>query len=293
MTNALDAAWYFDHLACPDCEASLAREGEGVVCGCGFSTAFAKPLDLRPQRPRERTLAAAIGSSAAADLERCSIDRPPLTYTGPKALRDSTELFSAAISWLPKGARLLDVGCGPRDQAVPAAHLGLHYAGFDWSSPAADILADAHAIPFREATFDAALAYAVVEHVYNPFLAVREVGRILKPGGVFFGAVSQGEPFHDSFFHHTAWGVMAVFASAGFDVLRLWPSYDTLHSLATMGRYSRVSRSLIDLVYRLDRAMPFLAPRQFLRASARQKQMERLYRAASICFVATKELSDG
>jgi SAM-dependent methyltransferase len=280
--------WYLDHLACPDCEAPLARTGERVACGCGFSAAFAKPLDLRPQRPRPRTVAAAIGSSAAADLEKCPIDRPPPVYAGPKALRDSDELFSAAASWLPKGARLLDVGCGPRDQAVPAAHLGLQYAGFDWSSPEADILADAHAIPFREATFDAALAYAVVEHLYNPFLAVREIGRILKPGGIFFGAVSQGEPFHDSFFHHTAWGVMSVFASAGFDVLRLWPSYDTLHSLAAMGRYSRVVRSLIELVYRLDRAMPFLAPRQFLRASARQKQLENLYRAASICFVAAK-----
>jgi SAM-dependent methyltransferase len=276
------SAWYLEHLACPDCGSPL----ENLTCACGFSTPRAVPLDLRPQRPRDRTLTVAVGSSAATDLESCPIDRPPLIYDGPAAVRDSGELFSAAMPLLPKGGRLLDVGCGPRDQAAPAAHLGLQYAGFDWSSPAADILADAHAIPFRAATFDAALAYAVVEHLYNPFLALREIARVLKPGGIFFGAVSQGEPFHDSFFHHTAWGAMAVFKSSGFEVLRLWPSYDTLHSLATMGRYSRVVRSLIELVNRIDRAMPFLAPRAFLRSSARQKQTESLYRAAGICFLA-------
>jgi SAM-dependent methyltransferase len=129
----------------------------------------------------------------------------------------------------------------------------------------------------------------VLEHLYNPALAVREITRVLRPNGVFFGTVSQGEPFHDSYFHHTAWGAMEQLERAGLRVIRLWPSYDTLHALAVMGRYARLIRPIIEAVHRVDRAMPFLAPRKFFRASAREKQLEALFRAASICFVAVKD----
>ncbi len=229
-----------------------------------------------------------VGSTAPADLERVPIEPPPRTYDGPRAIRDSSELFSAASPWIRPGSRLLDLGCGPRDQAAPAQHLGADYVGVDWSSSAADLLADAHAIPFQDATFDAVLSYAVLEHLYDPFLAVREVARVLKSGGIYFGAVSQGEPFHDSYFHHTAFGVLKVMHDAGLRVTRLWTSYDTLHALSGMGRYPRVQRFFIEAVYRLGRAMPFLAPRKHFRWSAREKAVDELHRAASILFVAEK-----
>ena len=205
-----------------------------------------------------------------------------------QAIRDSREMFSAAQPWLRKGGRLFDLGCGPRDQAAPAAHYGLEYVGADFDSPAADLLADAHAIPFRAGTFDAVLAYAVLEHLYNPFLAISDIARILKRGGIFFGAVSQGEPFHDSYFHHTALGVLALFRSGGLRVVRFWPSYDTLHALSEMGRYSRVQQTLIETVYRIGEATPFLAPRKFFKWSDREKQVDELHRSAAVCFVAEK-----
>jgi SAM-dependent methyltransferase len=229
-----------------------------------------------------------IGSDAPQILATLPIDRPVVTYDGPIAIRDSSELFSAAHPWIRPGCRLLDLGCGPRDQAAPAAHLGAQYVGVDWSSPQADLLADGHALPFQDASFDAILSYAVLEHLYEPFLAVREVARVLAPGGIYFGGVSQGEPFHDSYFHHTPWGVLSVMHRARLRVRRLWPSYDTLHSLSSMGRYPRVQRLLIELVHRVGRSMPFLAPRRFLRGNPQEQQVEELYRAASILFVAEK-----
>lgn len=278
--------WYLQQLACPDCCRDLPF-GDAIRCSCGFAADRREKLDLRPLHPRARTLEIPIGSPAT-DLEGIDLARPAITYNGPPATRDSSELFSGAQPWLFPGSRLLDLGCGPRDQSVPAAHLQLQYAGIDFDSPAADLLADGHAIPFRENTFDAVLAYAVLEHLYDPDVALRDIRRVLRRGGVFFGAVSQGEPFHNSYFHHTAWGLAASFDRAGLNVVRMWPSYDTLHSLATMGRYARVTQLMIELVFRLDRAMPFLAPRKFFRASRRQKQIEELHRAASIAFVAVK-----
>ena len=282
----MDAPWYREALACPDCGAGLALSQPR--CACGFTIRNGTPLDLRPQHPQPRLLTFALDVVSLADLDDLPLDKPRITYDGPPATRDSSELFSAAQPWLKRGARFLDLGCGPRDQATPATHHGLEYVGIDFDSSNADILADGHAIPFRDATFDVVLAYAVLEHLQNPFVALHEVARVLKPGGIFFGAVSQGEPYHVSFFHHTPLGVASVFRAADLKLLRIWPSYDTLHSLATMGRYAKAVRALIEVVHRVDRAFPFLAPRQFLRASRREKELEALFRAASICFVASK-----
>jgi len=259
-----------------------------VECECGFSTHLTMPLDMRPRRTAVRTLGCEVGSQAVGDLAGCTIERPPNTYKGPSAQRDSSELFSAVADNLRPGARLLDLGCGPRDQAGPAAHYGLQYVGIDHGSAAADLLADAHALPFRRQTFDAVLAYAVLEHLYNPFLALAEVARVLVPGGLFFGAVSQGEPFHDSFFHHTAPGLLTLFRASRLEPQRLWYSYDTLHALATMGRYAKPIRWLIEVVYRLHEGLPFLAPRKHFGWTRREREIDELHRAASICFVARR-----
>ena len=278
--------WFASSLACPDCGAPLAYAG--LRCECGFIAPSGSPPDLRPATQRRRMIELPTHTTAPADLERCVVERPALTYQGPRALRDSSELFSAVSSELHRGARLLDLGCGPRDQEPVALHYGLRYAGVDYSSPDGDLLADAHALPFGDASFDLVLSYAVFEHLHNPFIAAAEVARVLVPGGIFFGAVSQGEPFHNSYFHHTAWGVLALLTASGLITRRLWPSHDTLHALATMGRYPRVMRAAIEVVHRLARATPWLAPRAYFHSGPRQKQMEELFRGASICFVAER-----
>jgi SAM-dependent methyltransferase len=240
-----------------------------------------------------RSLRLPAVTSAPKDLDLISLTRPDVTYDGPKAVRDSAELFSAVAESLRRGQRLLDLGCGARDQAKVAEHYGLLYAGVDYSSRAADLLADAHALPFADASFDLVLSYAVFEHLHNPYMAAAEVARVLAADGIFFGVVSQGEPFHESYFHHTAYGVLALLTASGFVVERIWPSYDTLHALAAMGRYPRLIRVLIEILHRITRATPFLAPRAFFRASQFEKEREALYRTAGICFVARRLGDDG
>lgn len=247
--------------------------------------------DFRPQHPQARHSSIPISSTARDDLRDVLVERPQVTYSGPRAARDSSELFSVAEPWLSRGAKLLDLGCGPRDQAIPAEHCGAQYVGIDYSSTRADLLADAHAIPFGDGTFDVVLSYAVFEHLYQPFVAAQEVTRVLRTGGVFIGTVSQGEPFHDSYFHHTAFGVLTLFRAAGLHTLRLWPSHDTLHALARMGRYSRVMRIAFEALYRIDKAAPFLSPRKFLRSTPRERALDELHRAGSICFLAEKRQS--
>ena len=52
-------------------------------------------------------------------------------------------------------------------------------------APNVDVVAEAEELPFMDNTFDYVESGAVLEHVYDPILAAREVKRILKPSAVF------------------------------------------------------------------------------------------------------------
>jgi len=287
--------WFAEFLACPDCGNEVAAAEGWVVCNrCRYrATAQERQIDLKPSNPAACTLVFQRSSSAAELLKAIPIERPACDYDGPPAARDSREFASVMRPYLPPAAKVLDLGCGPRDQAPVFEHLGCKYVGMDYSGSAADILADAHAIPFRSETFDAVFSYAVLEHLYNPFLAIVEIHRVLKPGGIYCGTVSQGEPFHNSYFHHSAWGLLSLVETSGMNVQRMWPSRDTLRALSSMGKYPRVVRALLRAIDVLHARLPILAPQKMLRWSERDRKLDELYRAGSICFLIQKSAATG
>ncbi|MBL8849797.1 MAG: methyltransferase domain-containing protein, partial [Planctomycetaceae bacterium] len=256
-TSSGFAGWQ-SNLRCPDCGREFASETAWECRSCGFRSP--SPRDLRPIRPQVRSHPFDLTQlkNPERELEGITVGPPKIVYDGPCPGRSPQLVFSALAAHCGRGSRLLDLGCGPRDQAEPAAHMSYEYLGIDYSNAKADLLADAHALPFAGGSFDAVLSFAVFEHLHNPFLAIREVSRILKPGGVFVGVVSQGEPFHESYFHHTAWGVIALAASTGeLDVAQMWPSRDTLLALARMSRYSKVVKLSLRMLDVFNRNTPF------------------------------------
>jgi tRNA (uracil-5-)-methyltransferase TRM9 len=97
---------------------------------------------------------------------------------------------------LKSGSLVLDAGCGNGRNLLAAGAGGHSAVGLDASRamlrkarakgawPLAR--ADLRAIPFRGGAFDAALAIAVVHHVETEagrLRALRELGRVLRPGG--------------------------------------------------------------------------------------------------------------
>lgn len=60
---------------------------------------------------------------------------------------------------------------------------GDHYITADIESPLAKVKMDIHQIPFADNTFDVILCNHVLEHVNDDLLAMRELCRVLKPGG--------------------------------------------------------------------------------------------------------------
>jgi len=285
--------WFVELLACPDCGSSFSSGAELICSHCDYAAKIDQIIDLKPRRPSAVTLTLPVilKPDMIGELNDTVTTSPYVAYKGPAAIRDSSELMSEVMRYVKEPGCVLDLGCGPRDQVVPIEHLGHRYVGVDYSNLHADLLADAHTLPFADNAFDCVLSYAVLEHLHNPFIAIKEVQRVLKPGGVYIGTVSQGEPFHDSFFHHTVWGLTSLVQTAELlAIKRLWSSDDTLWSLSRMGKYPRVIKKLIALVERIHRWFPILAPRR-MRWSKKELELDQLYRAGSIAFVIQKSPS--
>jgi demethylmenaquinone methyltransferase / 2-methoxy-6-polyprenyl-1,4-benzoquinol methylase len=92
------------------------------------------------------------------------------------------------------GDRVLDACCGTGDLAVAAARAGGRVTGLDFSEPMLErarrkapelewVRGDLLALPFDDATFDAATVGFGVRNVEDLERAVRELRRVLRPGG--------------------------------------------------------------------------------------------------------------
>jgi ubiquinone/menaquinone biosynthesis C-methylase UbiE len=86
------------------------------------------------------------------------------------------------------GAHVLEVGSG----AGTLQDVVENYTGLDISATVRPkyhkrfVQADARAMPFPDAEFDAVWTIWVLEHIPNPEQALREIRRVLKPGGLLY-----------------------------------------------------------------------------------------------------------
>lgn len=59
-----------------------------------------------------------------------------------------------------------------------------------------DLVAEAENLPFKSNSFDLVVSSAVFEHLTDPLAAIKEIKRILKPGGIFIIDNSYLQPYH-------------------------------------------------------------------------------------------------
>ena len=88
--------------------------------------------------------------------------------------------------------------------------------------PDVDVVGNVHALPSEwEERFDAFIAIAVWEHLERPWIAAREVARVLAPGGKFLVITHQTFPIHgypSDFFRFSREALRLIFEDAGLTV---------------------------------------------------------------------------
>ena len=126
--------------------------------------------------------------------------------------------ISDNIKQLKEGSYILDAGAGEARLRNQCKHLnyvaqdiaeydgkgdgeGIQTKSRDYSK--LDIISNIYDIPLEKNSFDAILCIEVLEHVTDPVIALKELYRILKPGGVIlitapFNSLTHYSPYHFS-----------------------------------------------------------------------------------------------
>jgi len=113
---------------------------------------------------------------------------PSLTNPNWLILRRRRQIFEAGLDRLTGSAlSVLDIGgrfqpyrplLGARTKSYVAVDL--------WMTPLVNVGAAAESLPFRDAQFDFVICTQVFEYLPDPRLAVAEIKRVLRRGGVLF-----------------------------------------------------------------------------------------------------------
>jgi 2-polyprenyl-3-methyl-5-hydroxy-6-metoxy-1,4-benzoquinol methylase len=112
----------------------------------------------------------------------------------PIGLTFQTDIYPKVLSLLPerKDTRILDVGAGQGYFCALLTQQGYtrveacDYAGEGFKAPSVPFHAADFGVglPLKEAMFDAAVCIEVLEHLENHSLLIREILRVLRPGGI-------------------------------------------------------------------------------------------------------------
>jgi SAM-dependent methyltransferase len=91
-----------------------------------------------------------------------------------------------------------------------------------------DVLADLNTnLPFPDATFDTIVSVACLEHVPRPWYTIKELHRILKPGGYAVIGIPFLQPFHawpHDYTRFTRNGMESLLKEGGFSVVDVQPA---------------------------------------------------------------------
>ncbi len=143
---------------------------------------------------------------------------------------------------IPAGRSILDAGAGSQQYRKNCAHLKYFaqdfgqvtvdtqkgFAGLteNYGYGPLDYTCDILSIPVKDGTFDAVLCTEVFEHLPDPAGALKELARILKPGGTLILTVPSNCLRHfDPYFFYTGFSDRWLehwLQKTGFDIVRLY-----------------------------------------------------------------------
>jgi ubiquinone/menaquinone biosynthesis C-methylase UbiE len=171
-------------------------------------------------------------------------------------LRNRDKWIAEQAASVPAGSKVLDVGAGSAPYRALFAHCDyktqdfaqlredqLRHGGY---API-DVVSEANAIPIPDATFDVVVCTEVLEHVPEPIAVVRELGRIVAPGGRLILTAPLGSGIHQEPYHfyggYTPYWYQRFLQEAGFGSIAVTANAGTLRHVAQETiRFVRMTR---------------------------------------------------
>jgi len=153
-------------------------------------------------RPRNRSQEHGPAEAEAPATPHAYIESDNRSFEAQLEERTASVDAAFLLPHLRSGMGVLDVGCGPgtitlglAESVAPGEVVGVDLqerlveraralAGERGIANVRFDLGDAYALPFPDRSFDAALEHRVLMHLADPIRGLREVRRVLRPGGV-------------------------------------------------------------------------------------------------------------
>lgn len=171
-------------------------------------------------------------------------------------LRNRDRWIAEQAACVPAASKVLDVGAGSAPYRALFAHCDyktqdfaqlredqLRHRGY---API-DVVSEANAIPVPDASFDVVICTEVLEHVPEPIAVVRELGRIVAPGGRLILTAPLGSGIHQEPYHfyggYTPYWYQRFLQEAGFGSIAVTANAGTLRHVAQETiRFVRMTR---------------------------------------------------
>ncbi|HEY6547746.1 MAG TPA: class I SAM-dependent methyltransferase [Vicinamibacteria bacterium] len=145
-----------------------------------------------------RTIDDAAIAAAGAVRRRSEYDYAVFEYLRSPKILKTLERCQVALA----GRRVLDAGCGAGGTALSLAEEARFVAGLDIDARFAGtgtrlqaekgvggagfVKGDGVRLPFADESFDLVLSHEVIEHIYEGPGYLRDMARVLRPGGVLY-----------------------------------------------------------------------------------------------------------
>lgn len=136
----------------------------------------------------------------------------------------------------------MDFGCGQK----PYRSLFLvdEYIGVDFENPghphineSIDIFYDGKTIPFPDESFDSIFSSEVFEHIFNLPEIIKELNRVLKPGGNILITCPFAFCEHEipnDYARYTSYAIRDLFIKNGFEVIQQVKTGNSIEALSQM-----------------------------------------------------------
>jgi SAM-dependent methyltransferase len=136
-----------------------------------------------------------------------------------------------AASQIPPGSLLLDAGAGEGKYKSEFAHtryigVDLAVGDIEWDYGGLNATSDLISLPFDHNTFNAVICIQVLEHVSEPLAVLKEICRVLEPGGRLFLTAPQSWHKHQKphdFYRYTSFGLRYLAEKAGLEIEFIQP----------------------------------------------------------------------